>query len=106
MNTQRKTIFLLDNEVVVEERKDVDINYIENMKAMICIVKGCKYADIEVQFIETDLSEIDVTTDGMFNWLDADYKIYSGVKLNLIEGSDEYLDAINNGTVENYLEFN
>lgn len=53
-----------------------------------------------------EISEIDVTADGIFDWTDVEARILTGVKLNLVEGSDEYLDAINNGTVENYLIFN
>ena len=53
----------------------------------------------------TEISEIDVTADGMFDWSDVEAKILTGVKVDLVEGSDEYLDAINNGSVENYLIF-
>jgi len=105
---RRITQYKINNVVILEETKDLFIESIERMKGYIAEAHGCTTDDVEVVTIDTDIeiSEIDVTSEGMFNWLDTDYIIYSGVKLNLIEGSDEHLDAINNGMLINYLEFN
>ena len=76
------------------------------MKVIISIGYKCKYEDIEVRFIDSELSDIDVTTDGMFDWMDCEARIISGVRLPFEIGSDEHLDAINSGLLETYLEFN
>jgi type I site-specific restriction endonuclease len=102
------TLFKIDNTVILEETKDLMIDAVERMKGWIAQAHGILAEDVEVEIVETEieLSGIDVTSGGMFSWLDADYILYKGVKCTLILGSDEHLDAINNGTVENYLKFN
>jgi hypothetical protein len=54
--------------------------------------------------------EVDCSTDMdgigiLIFWKSMEFKPIIGVRSTLAEGSDEYLDAMNNGTLENYLEF-
>ena len=102
------TTFKIDNTVIVEETNDITIDAVERMKKYIAEGYGCTADDVEVEVIESpiELSGIDVTSNGMFSWLDTDFILYKGVKCDLVIGSDEHLDAINNGSVENYLKFN
>lgn len=100
------TLFLIDNEVIIEERTDLTIEKIEEMKQMVATECSCNCEDVEVAFIDNELSDIDVTTDGMFDWKDCEARIITGVRLNLVEGSDMFLDAINNNTLADYLVFN
>lgn len=108
MEKRISILFILDGQIVLEEKKDLNIEEIEAMKKIISEECSCKVEDITVENSKPikDFSDIDVTNEGMFNWLDFETRIFSGVKLNLIEGSDEHLEAINNGTLEKFLEFN
>lgn len=107
MENRKTYLFILGGEVVLEEKKDLTIEAIEDMKKIIAEECSCKIEDIEV--IEDkpkhDFSDIDVSNEGMYNWTEFDW-FFSGVTFTLVEGSDEYLDALNNGTLENFLEFN
>ncbi len=105
---QRKIIlFLVNNEIVAEEPKDLDILDIEKMKWTICLECECSYHDIEVriELLDLQLSDIDSSSDGLIDWKDTQAKIITGVKLNLIEGSDQHLDAIRENKLEDYLIF-
>lgn len=102
------TQYKIKDEIIFEDNKDLSLDAVERMKYYIAEAHGCTPDDVEVEAIDSviELSDIDVTNDGLFSWSDVEYKIYSGIMLNLVEGSDEHLDAINNGSVENYLIFN
>ena len=104
------TLYKIKDEIIFEDSEDLLIEAVERMKVWIAEAHGilADDVDVEVEVIETEieLSGIDVTSGGMFSWLDADYILYQGVKCDLVIGSDEHLDAINNGTIENYLIFN
>ncbi len=107
MTGRRVTVFKVNNEIVIEEPRDLLVSQIESMKWIIASELECSYDEIDVETIDLplDLSEIDVTTTGMFNWKDTQGKILTGVTLNLIEGSDEYLDALNKGELEDHIIF-
>jgi len=112
MNTRKKTYFKINNEVVVEETQDMTIEMIEKMKWIIAEECECQYDDIEVESIEVyfnpnqELSDdIDVDVNGLHFWRSDYPDTVQGVLCELKEGSDEYLDAINNGTLINHLKF-
>jgi hypothetical protein len=42
----------------------------------------------------------------MMNWTDINFKILTGIRFDLVLGSDEHLDAINNKTLLNFIEIN
>ena len=83
------------------------LNQIDEYKWLIASECECPFDDIDVETIDeaTNLSEIDVNADGMFDWKDVEYKILGGVKCSLVEGSDEYLDAMIKGNLQEYLIF-
>ena len=49
--------------------------------------------------------EIDLTPQGIVFWKDTYFEPIKGVYLDLVLGSDEFLDALLDGTLENYLKF-
>jgi len=108
MNIRKKVLFKVNNEVVVEESGEIELTEIERMKLVISQELDCTYDDVEVEYINLplDISEIDVDSQGLFDWREPYPKIITGVKLTLIEGSDEYLDALSNGSLETFLIFN
>jgi hypothetical protein len=106
MKNRKKILFKIKEEVVLEESADMLVDTVEKMKFIIAEECSCQYDDIDVEVIDLpqDLSEIDVTTDGMLNWTDVNFKILTGIKFDLVLGSDEHLDAINNKTLLNFIE--
>jgi len=102
-----KIIFKVDNEIIIEENIDLTIEQVNNIKIYICKEIGCFIDEIEVVFekcTNKDLSLIDITPYGMVFYDEFPASIL-GVTLDLVLGSDEHLDAISNGTLENYLNF-
>jgi hypothetical protein len=105
---RKKILFKINQEIVLEESANALIDTVEKMKFIIAEECSCQYDDIDVEIIDLpqDLSEIDVTTEGMMNWTDVNFKILTGVKFDLVLGSDEHLDAINDKTLLNFIEIN
>ena len=104
MKKKKLTLFKLNGEIVVVEEREMLLSEIEDMKNIICFECDCEYDNINVEFEEVDdlFSDYDVTPKGLALF-EQPFHIIKGVKLNIIEGSDEYLDAIRNKTLENYL---
>lgn len=104
----RITQFKIKDEVIVEETKDLFANQIDEMKWIIADECNCSYDDIEVEFIdkEVELAEqVDICEIGLV-FFDALYlEPIQGVECQLVEGSDEYLDAVLDGTIDRYLNF-
>jgi hypothetical protein len=68
----------------------------------------CGIDDIEVEKVEMSVEvseDVDVTVDGMVFWKSLYMQPIQGVSCDLEEGSDAYLDAINNGTIAEHLNF-
>jgi len=55
----------------------------------------------EIEFSD----EIDLAPIGVILWKSTFFKPVKGIYLDLEEGSDKHLDAILDGTLENYLKF-
>lgn len=106
MTTYKRTLFKLNGEVIIEEKLDLDLEDIDNIKTIISEEFECKIDEIEVVFDEVNdiVSDIDVTVDGLMSWKDIETKIMSGIKLDLMLGSNEHLDAINTNTIDKYLK--
>jgi hypothetical protein len=102
-----KVLFKINNEVVVEETGEYNTTEIEKFKWN--VVQECEvfYDDIETEIIELDedLSEFDISTEGMQSYKDTEFVIKIGVSLPFEIGSDAYLDAMNEGTLEDNLIF-
>lgn len=104
-----KILFKINGEVVVEEPHDMELKAIEKMKFFIAEECECSYHDIEVEKETTyhDLSdEVDVTEHGMMFFNNLYQGIITGVECCLEDGSDRYLDAMNDGSIIDYLNFN
>lgn len=112
MNNETKTIFKHNDVIVMRTQYgNFDTEKIMTMKIIIAEELNCEVDEIEVIYptvptIKQDLSEIDVTMEGLFDWKDVNCNYITGVELSLKEGSDEYLDAVSSGTLENFLIFN
>lgn len=100
-----KVLFKINHEVVVEETGNLSTSDIEKFKWL--VVQECEvfYDDIETEILDADLSDIDISNEGMYNYNDTFFNIISGVKLPFEIGSDAYLDAMSNGTLEENLSF-
>src|ERR1700746_518092 len=96
MKTRKITLFKVNGEVVIEENNDLTISDIEKMKWIIVSEIDCSYDEIDIECLDMqlELSQIDVTTDGLLDWKDAYFTPIIGVKLNIEIGSDLYLDAM------------
>jgi hypothetical protein len=108
MKPRTKLLFKINNKVILEESTDLYLNQIDELKWGIALDCECSIDDIEVETVEMviDASEdVDVTVDGLVFWKSLYMQPIQGVSCDLEEGSDEYLDAINNGTLINHLNF-
>jgi hypothetical protein len=108
MKPRTKLLFKINNEVILEESTDLYLNQIDELKWGIALECECSVDDIEVERVELaeEVSEeVDVTVDGMVFWKSLYMQPIQGVECSLVLGSDEYLDAINNGTLINHLNF-
>jgi hypothetical protein len=108
MDVRKKVLFKINNEVVLEESTDIFLNEIDELKWQIAVECEVSIDDIDVEIIEFPIGyseDVDVGVKGMVFWKDLFHKPIVGVSCLLEEGTDEYLDAINNGTIENYLVF-
>ena len=102
-----KIIFKYNDMTILKINKDLKLIEIQAYKRALSKAYDCKVVDIEVMFKQDAkiVSEIDLTKEGMVYWKGFYPKIILGVKSSLIEGSDDYLDAINNNTLEDFLLF-
>lgn len=107
MKTRKKIQFKVNGKLIVEEINNLFLNQVDEMKWVVADECKCHIDEVSVNVVDLphEWSEIDVTFEGMMDWKNTEGKIISGVKLNLVIGSDEHLDALNNGTLENYLIF-
>jgi hypothetical protein len=107
MGTRKTIVFKLNNEVVCEEPKDLTIDEIYAYKDCIARELGCEPFEIEVDLDVSNIeeTELDSTVDGLVFWKALFFRPIVGIRSSLVLGSDEHLDAILDGTLENYLEF-
>ncbi len=108
MTPQIITLFKINEEVIIEEKRVLYANQIDEMKWIIAEECSCSYDDIDVEFVEHErelAEQVDISVIGLI-FFDALYlEPIQGVECQLEEGSDEYLDAILDGTIERYLNF-
>ena len=107
MSTRKTIVFKLNNEIVCEEPKDLTIQQIYQYKKCIAYELGCDPYEIEVDLKDECIedSELDSTPDGLVFWKSTFFTPVVGVECSLVVGSDEYLDAMLDGTLEKYLKF-
>jgi len=104
---ETKIIFKFNDMTILKIDKDLKLIEIQAYKRALSKAYDCKVVDIEVIFKQDTkiVSDIDLTKEGMVFWKGFHPKVITGVKSSLIEGSDDYLDAMNNNTLENFLLF-
>ena len=105
---RQKILFKINNEVIVEETNETISGSIDEIKHIIVEETDCKFEEITVEYIDlpSGVSEdIDVSDIGMIFWKDLDFVPITGVVLDLVEGSDDYLDAVFYNDFEKYLRF-
>jgi hypothetical protein len=103
-----RLVFKVDNEIIFEENTDLTLEQIDHLKIYISKEMGCFVDEVEVVVEKCpapqELSNVDCTSFGLVFFDEYPDEIL-GVKLNLVLGSDEHLEAISNGTLEKYLIF-
>lgn len=106
MKERKKILFKVKGEVVVEDTRDLLLDDIEKMKWVVAEECECMYDDVDVE-VETikasqDLSEYDVSEDGLYNWKDPYFNIITGV--TLVGDMDDLLDCIGKKYRDKYLQ--
>jgi len=108
MKPRKVILFKVNGEVVCEEHQDLTIEQVEKMKWVVAEEIEVAIFEVEVEYQDLPINlseEMDVGAEGMYFWKSFEFKTVQGVYSDLIEGSDEYLDAILDGTIENHLNF-
>lgn len=106
--TQRTKIeFKFNDRVIFSTQRNLSIEQLDCIKTSLALTCKIEMDDIEVIYhkIPLEMSEFDISKNGIQHWKTPFLESFGGVRLNLILGSNEHLDAINNGTIENYLKF-
>ena len=106
MENRKTIIFKLDGEVILEERCNLYLNQIDELKWNIALELGCTYDDIEVETIEVPVEmsdDVDISSIGMIFWKDTYFTPIVGTACSLEEGSDAWLDAKANGTLIDHI---
>ena len=107
-SNRTKVEFKINNEVVVIEDRDLTEKEITDMKFI--IAEECEVAYFEVTHNvikeEREVSdEVDITDIGLIFFKDTYPNPIQGIFCALVQGSDEYLDAILDGTLLDSLNF-
>jgi hypothetical protein len=107
MTPRTKIEFKVGNSVIFKTPRDLTLEQLDNIKQALSLTCKIDIADIEVVYNNTpiEMSEIDLSKNGLQHWKTPFLEAFSGVRLTLVLGSDAHLDAINNGTIEKYLKF-
>jgi len=108
---KRAIKYIVKNEVVfIDDFKDgfePKIELIESMKEFISCQYNCDIDEVEVEMIENynETSLIDVGVSGMHYYNLAYPDPIVGVRCSLKIGTDAYLDAMLDGSLEKHLHF-
>jgi hypothetical protein len=107
MTPRTKIEFKVGNSVIFKTPRDLTLEQLDNIKQALSLTCKIDIADIEVVYNNTpiEMSEIDLSKNGLQHWKTPFLEVFGGIRLTLVLGSDEHLDAINNGTLEKYLKF-
>lgn len=106
---RKRVFFKVDGKVVMMHPDGLYPNEIDEFKWMCaqeCEVPYDKViVEIEEDSDKVELSDIDVSVNGIYVYTDCNFNFLVGVDCTLTDGSDEYLDAMNNNELEKYLKF-
>jgi hypothetical protein len=99
--------YKIDGEVIIEKHDDLFLNQIDEIKWDLAQIFDVTTDDVEVTTFEIhdELSTLDVTSEGLVYFNGTYPNPIIGMTCILKEGSDEYLDAMNDGTILNYIKF-
>lgn len=108
----KQTVFKINGTIALIENTNLDSNRIEDLKVKLIRAYNCEYDDLEA-FIEEVMpppqiemsEEIDVNSEGLIFWKDTYFKPVYAVSCDLVYMSDEYMDAIADGSIINHLHF-
>lgn len=107
MSQRTKLEFKVGNSVIFKTPRNITLENIENIKKALALSCKCDVDDIETIYktptIET--SDYDVSKNGIQYWKTPFLDSFEGIRMTIELGSDEHLDAIKNGTLENILKF-
>ena len=108
MSQRTKIEFKVGNSIIFKTPRNITLENIEHMKKALALNCKCNVDDIETIYKTptVEISEFDVSKNGIQHWQTSFLKSFDGIKLNLVLGSDDHLDAMNDNTILDYLEFN
>lgn len=103
---RKHIVFKLNDEIVLVEKRDLMLSEVDEMKNIIAQECECDVNDIDIETIDEvkDLSELDVIGGGLVYWSALYPKIIGGVELLIDMGSDDYLDAMNKGSLNDFVD--
>lgn len=104
MKNRVQLLFIVNNEVVVVENNDLTFSQVNDMKNIVAYELECCVHDVEVKRIELshELSDYDVTDNGLVDWKDPYFKTLTGISCNV--DIHTLLDGIIDGNFTDYLE--
>ena len=110
MSERTITTFTKDNQVIFEDNKNLGLDELDTLKKQMAFEFECNEDDIDVRHetihSNTEFSdEIDSSHIGLVFWKSTYFEPIKGIKMDLVLGSDEHLDAIIDGTLDKYIEF-
>lgn len=102
---RKKILFKVRGKIIEEKSAPLDMVSLGFILDFIMLKENCKREDIKTQLVnvELDLSEYDISVDGIMNYTDMFFDSARGITLPFAVGSDEYLDNIKN--LESFLTF-
>jgi hypothetical protein len=107
-NSKIKTLFKINKEVILVEEGDLFLNQINLIKWKIVEECGCKFEEIDIDILDDGLdlsNEIDVSDIGLIYWKAYYPQPIQGIDCDFEVGSDEYLDAIIDGSIFDHIYF-
>jgi hypothetical protein len=108
MSQRTKIEFKVGNSIIFKTPRNITLENIEHMKKALALNCKCNVDDIETIYKTptVDTSEFDISKNGIQHWQTTFLKSFDGIKLKIDIESDSFLDAMNNNTLLDYLEFN
>ena len=105
MKNRIKVEFKFGKHTIFKSPRDLTIIQLEHMKTSLALTCKCDVDDIEVIYNapNKNLSSLDVSKNGL-HFFDK-MKLINGIKFPFELGSDEHLDAIKNGDLDDKLLF-
>jgi hypothetical protein len=99
--------FSINGEVIIEKHEDLYLNQIDEIKWDLANIYDITPDEVEVTKLDVDdeLSTLDVSSEGLVYFNGIYPHPIKGMTCVLKEGSDEFLEAIHDGTILDYIKF-